>query len=457
MPSDIIEGFDRAHTVLLIVAAEGHRDAINKKLARSVSRRRLEDGSVVSVFLSWDKAKNQYEVLSKVRAVLPPRTRVWVVPVGGVSDLALKTRLGNNIDVKPEPDSGEFLRNKLDNILFDLGLTWKQDLSKALTQWVGDQIRESDIKDWLKQFDLLDGDSNEWVGLNLLRLLEMWNSHDLLRGLNDTPTLHDETAIICVLKYENGKSADYVSTILKKGLGKVRKGRRIQDFVPMAEQNGPTAQIVVMEDGLFSGIEWAGIIESLLSLGPSSRQKCEPLSNLEEFKKKNVTIHFALATDLGYAYLTSALATLGLTNVRVTYSKNGLRQVLTERGKKYIEGRMLYKNDPDEEPRVIDDIDNNIDPIVFRDPIWGQKKDRAMELCRRVGQDLWKDYLGRKNKSVSDEQLSDRALGSANMAFAFAFSHSVPKATLPLFWCSGKVQRKNGESFDWTPLFPNAE
>lgn len=456
MPSEITEEFRGTAPVLLFVATKGHQEAVNKRLENLVSHRLLHDGSVLCVFLSSEEAKNPLVVYSKVRKIFPLKRRVWVIPVGGINASALWTRLGKNAEIKSIENAGTFLRDKLKDFLYDFGLTWQQDQFRALNQWIGGKIQENDISKWVNQFDLLEGNSNRWIGINLLRSLEIWNHHELFQGLNDSEMLREDKTTICILRYENGKSSDQVSSILKKGLGPALKKRQIQNLVDALERENCDDPIIVAEDGLFSGVEWAGIIESLLGLREHEHQKCDPLSNPNILSKKDITIHFAVATDLGHAYLISVLEQQKLLNIKVTFSRNGFQSVLTKRGRERMQEKALYKI-LSGGVEVIEDPNSNIDFVVFRNPIWGDKKDKAIAACRKIGLDLWKDYLHRKGKNWVDERLNDVALGSSNMAFAFAFSHSVPKATLPLFWCSGKVSRSNGESFDWVPLFPNAE
>ena len=101
-------------------------------------------------------------------------------------------------------------------------------------------------------------------------------------------------------------------------------------------------------------------------------------------------------------------------------------------------------------------------PFAFQeDKGWKDAKalNDAKVFCQTVGAQLWKNYIKKKEfdpASWPEERIRLCALGMEGLGLAFAFPHSVPKASLPLFWARGHVTAF-GSSLDWTPLFPDAD
>jgi hypothetical protein len=90
--------------------------------------------------------------------------------------------------------------------------------------------------------------------------------------------------------------------------------------------------------------------------------------------------------------------------------------------------------------------------------VWKDKEraNKAIHFSKEIGKQLFAQYLLSKDRVWPPDKVERCALGMFGMGLAFAFTHSVPKATIPLFWAGGKVQYQ-GKSINWVPLFPNAE
>jgi len=105
---------------------------------------------------------------------------------------------------------------------------------------------------------------------------------------------------------------------------------------------------------------------------------------------------------------------------------------------------------------VLHSADQDIIPQAFIDSRWGSRRDEAINFCRQVGAQLFRSYQEGKGKTWTERRIQDCALGAGNMALLIAFAHSLPKSTIPFFWCHGKSQDAKGKIFSWKPLFTSA-
>ncbi|KVG57512.1 hypothetical protein WS79_01220 [Burkholderia territorii] len=246
------------------------------------------------------------------------------------------------------------------------------------------------------------------------------------------------------MRYDNGKSADAISGLLKKGV--LKNIGTVENFDDLVRRAGlPAGKVVIYEDGLFSGTEWVGIFMSLMGAGKS--EKCDKLHDPSVLVNMDLEVHFAVATTVGVAFLRRALAKLGLDRVQLTYSSN-LIEVLSPLGQSRLAEETLFSDDGKVEA-------DSVLPRVFQTTVWGTRAADATQYCEAIGRDLWASYWKRKDKPVSADMLDRVALGASNLGFAMAFPFSLPKVTLPLFWCAGEVTGHK-KKISWEPLFPNA-
>jgi hypothetical protein len=85
---------------------------------------------------------------------------------------------------------------------------------------------------------------------------------------------------------------------------------------------------------------------------------------------------------------------------------------------------------------------------------------KLAEFCKAVGLQLFRNYVQQMCDTKGwtmwpAEKLAHAAMGMHGLALAHAFSHSIPKASLPLFWATGEV-KLNGKTVNWRPLLPNS-
>ena len=145
-----------------------------------------------------------------------------------------------------------------------------------------------------------------------------------------------------------------------------------------------------------------------------------------------------------------------LDNAGVTHCADGFIEVLTTAGQIALDGGAFYHPDPEVSNCPIDP-NAHLERVFLRGD-WrsGSQRARVEEFCRDVGHQLFAEYLRRKDYKWGERKIAASSFGMHGLGLNLAFSHSVPKASLPLLWADGKVQFE-GARVDWKPLFANAE
>lgn len=158
--------------------------------------------------------------------------------------------------------------------LKEWGLYWKQIVVGNIGKWQHDDIKERDVDEWLKQFDKISGDNKRWVGERLLRNFLVWSSEKIAHALHRD--VEDDDSQTCIIRYENGKSADAISVILRKKLPHLIGDADILEYRAFLERYDG-ADCHVYEDGLFTGVEMSDLLRSLQ--GIDGFNKCAPLAD----------------------------------------------------------------------------------------------------------------------------------------------------------------------------------
>lgn len=391
--------------------------------------------------------RNSKDVRALLRDVLRPAedTNLYLlrndtsIDMSGLPEPLSVTKAPGNLE--------EFLKKRLRPALQEIGADWRKNAEDTLGSWEYPEPNEANQKDWyvtrvtqwLDQFERLGHKEARKIGEMLLRCLECLPRHQLIERFQSSDTIQP-----CVMRYENGKSADAIAGLLKKGV--MHNKGTVHNFDDLIRKaTAPQGRIAIFEDGLFSGTEWGGIFESLM--GKSQQNpKCPPLNDTSVLQALPLEIHFAVATTIGIAWLKQKLESLNLHHVKLKAFET--IEVLSPVGKQRLAAGTLFSDDG----KIAKD---SISPRIFQDARWSGDVAAAISLCEAVGRDLWQDYWKAKGKHVTDDNLDRVALGASNLGFALVFPFSVPKVTLPLFWCSGIV-KGHSRNFRWTPLFPNA-
>jgi hypothetical protein len=431
---------------LIFVGSPADTAAVERRLETLVGRdwRARDDLHIVTL----DDCHNPTAVRARLKDVLRPAKESHVY--------LLRPEISFEGSGLPQPlvlaRTGKlsvFLKNELRPLLQRIGADWFNRMERLLEEWDypdADELKAEGwsgkrLEIWLTQFDRVARRNARWIGEGLVRSFELIGQDRLVSLFQGD---HSDS-VVCVMRYENGKSADALTGILKKVL--LKNAGTVENFNEIIRQKVTvTGKIVVYEDGLFSGTEWVGIFNSLLGYAVVGGEKCPPLADPDALKHMQIELRFAVATNVGIAFLRSELDALGLANVNLKCCGDAI-DVLTEEGRQRLVEKTLFSGDGLRRTDVL--------PRVFQTNVWAERAGDAMATCDAIGRSLWTSYWTRKQKAVTEEKLDQVALGASNMGFAMAFEHSLPKVSLPVFWCPGEVAT-TGQPFEWMPLFPNA-
>ncbi len=380
-----------------------------------------------------DKKKSvRYLVLEELK-FNPKNTITWVKSAEDISIVSYKLLADYLLEAR----------------LNDWGMHWRKVAISEVKKWQYDDLSELDIENWLKQFDEVSGGNKRWVGELLLRNFRVWSPEKVACALQEGEFFKDLSGQPCIIRYENGKSADSIATIIRKRLLPIIGDGGIKEYLSFMEEND-TSDCYVFEDGVFTGIEISDLFFSLM--GIEGFTKCAPLTNSSRLKSRKTVIRFAIGTDIGLHRVRDTVKKLG---IAVEISAGSRIEVLTASGKTNLENNHLYEQDTHGKD-VLRSAESDLVLQAFTDPRWGVRRASAIEFCKKIGADLFGSYQKSKGKVWTEARINDCALGTGNMAFLLSFAHSLPKSTLPVFWCHGTAIDQKGREFNWRPLFPSA-
>ncbi len=361
---------------------------------------------------------------------------------------------GRDLRVLNELPSHSSFEHALPSILVQSRLDWRSAIAERLNAWYHGVIDSIHLDAWLAQFERM---GMLWLGERLLRGLDFWDPARLKLAVT-LDGLPDAFDCLCVNRLRPGKSADFLANLFSKHV-KARYPRfPIEDFFEVLSD--PSKQqkyrrILFLEDCLLSGTEMTNFLSALLNIPSASGRpwKISPLPNPAALPRLECEMRFAVATSLGVWRLRQFLADHGLDTLRVVVSETGMIEALQPAGTQALEAGLFYEDSPANCPR---DVAAHIDPAALRGD-WRDDAQRASAVAflRDVGGQLFRSYLSRANYDWPAKKVVTCELGMHGLGLNLAFGHSVPKASLPLFWMDGPVVFSGG-TIQWLALFPNA-
>lgn len=355
-------------------------------------------------------------------------------------------------------------QEKLKRGLRALQLDWFSAIAATVSNaWLRAMIDEEHIKKWIKQFESLG--EHQWIGKKLLQSLDFWPEAKVINALRITPEELKGFKHICLSTEKGGKSADILRNLVSKRLASFQ-GHDCNVTISAANECidiVSASNILWIEDSLLTATEVSSLINSLLGkIKEGHKPKTSPLSNPANINNKNIQFRFAIATDFGYGVLCRVMEENKLVNCEITYGE--FVEIMTSSGNEAFINNNFYA---DVEQKIIKDP-----PLFFNMPafansnIWkNDRRDEAINFCKKIGKQLFSSYLQNKIEQDgwsewSQRRVSQSALGMNGFGLALALAHTVPKASLPLFWGSGEVSIKVGQTkrkVNWEPLFPDAD
>lgn len=196
-------------------------------------------------------------------------------------------------------------------------------------------------------------------------------------------------------------------------------------------------ELVVCEDGLWSGKETIKRLNAMSALPPGPR----------------VRLKFVVATDFGLLAVRHKIRELGLTG-RVQVDAHDAEII-----------SFLSRDLPSEVARgsgvstteYFRSLHDYVVPLAFsEESAWPEGCEEALQICRSVGSQLVEQWYAelqpKKDPLVAAEKF---ALGGGGFASTVFFNKSVPKVCLPMLWMDGTVEIE-GRSVEWLPLLVNS-
>lgn len=450
---------------LLVVIPERFRKEIENRFSNLCGHDWQNEIKLHLEFIDAANVRNELHVVSAVRRKIsklnqhPTFIKPLILFAEELVDIQKKLTTIKNIywsEIRVHPL--RLLKTReLQKSVVEVGCYWFDRVISKVAKWTHENIEHQDINYWLSQFDRLQGDSKKWIGEFLLKNLNVLSSEEMATLFFQSNTQAAELVDVahCFIRYKDGKSGDAISQVLKKSAF-AAVGTDIDPVTWDSVLRNTKAhnEIVVYEDGLFTGVEIRDVLLALMGAEGGKKDviqlSSEEVGRLKEWRH---TLKFCIATDVGLRRLEDSIGELGL-NVHVVPAS--IIKTLTSAGEEAMANNVLYRTDSDGQSFVGNPA--FVKRGVFENPAAdiAPKIEDAITYCRDLGRSLWKSNLEIRGKKWTHERIDDCCLGAGNMALAFAFSSSMPKSSLPMFWCHGNVVDRSGNMFTWRPLFATA-
>jgi hypothetical protein len=318
--------------------------------------------------------------------------------------------------------------------------------------WQHGEITRQTIEKWMDQFQ--QADNNGWIAERLLAVLDVWSSNRMIRALRISDKSLAGLSCVCVNSERLGGSSSAIANAIRKQLDSSAVFKLDLEGLKSALESRLHGRLLYVEDCLLSGNEMVRVLSGLLGIPDRyGAPKSTALTNAAFLKDVEIRLRFGVICNGGLAYLRSFLKEQGLENTSVDYYDNEMIESHTLPGIESINNGTLYDDEG-----CVTDPESKLVRVAFRDlEIWGSPELRAKgrAICQEIGKQLYEQYLARRGKVWTKRRVEEAGLGVCGLALALAFSHSVPKASLPIFWMRGKISY-NRRIIDWEPLFPNA-
>ncbi|MGY2409761.1 phosphoribosyltransferase-like protein [Pseudomonas pergaminensis] len=451
-PLLIISEARQANQISEVIRRYGHPQAISRFI------RRIE----VDLNLEVNPQHFHYEIMKVLQDQMPAGARQGYL-ICATHDIERELRLKGFLKTqqaefqlynaqelaKVFPAGGQ-AKPQLAKIIANCGLSIDAAALSIISNWTHSLIDINALTAWKGQFGRLGKLS--WLADAILARVALMTAPELGEIFMNSPVMDAEIAAYNKDRRGAVKSGDILANLLNKR----RPDLELLDSPADAIAKFPNGNVVVVEDGLWSGTELIGVFDSLLGRR-AGREKTKPLDDPSLLKGVSLTLVFGMSTDYGEAMVRRYLQDEGLNNISI-FSASPLElaspTLLTKIGDPAFPIDGLRANGPmagDINPFLISSLSSALTP---------DQCENARLFCNSLGRQLWVNYLTQMKTLKDwdmwpDEKLDNCALGMHGLGLTHAFGHSVPKASLPLLWGSGPVQW-GGKTIEWKPLFKNA-
>ncbi len=439
---------------VVVLCFRSQEVAIRRMIARHASVDWANDDRIRIVAVHDRCRRFGPENIADLNRVASPQSAARVVRLNKI-DLSHRFGKGGDLRVLNDVGSLSRLEKKLPQILAQCSVDWFSERSSQLSSWQHGSIDAAHLTAWLDQFEKI---GVLWIGKQLLRNLDWWSPERLRREAGLTPQLLSGVDCICVNRHRVGKSGDYLANVVSKHIRPFAPRLPVTDFRESLDEPSiysKVKRILFLEDGLFTGTEMTNYLSALagVPLKTGRKPSTQPLSNPLILKEKDIHLHFPLATSLGVRRLKAFLSEQAWNNIKISDAVGHRVEVLTNEGYLALDNNSFYDATSG---NCVANPHSYISPVAFNgDWKTAGQRERAMEFCRLVGDQLFRNYLIRKGWTWPEKKIEPCCFGMYGLGLTVAFSHSVPKASLPIYWMDGRVNY-NGYTIEWMPLFQNS-
>jgi hypothetical protein len=438
---------------VLIVATNTYEVAIRSLLSKHAHSNAISTGAVSLLFRPENLRRFAAENSKEINSFAPRQSAARVVLVGKVEHNETFGTGRDSRSLNTCNDSRSF-EVVFPAILKQCGCDWESSIVKRLASWQHDNLDTAHVRLWLDQFRRL---GVSWIGRHLLKTLDFWTSSELMASLALTRESVSQFEVIALNLEEQGKSGSFLSNILRKQVVSWSPIVPIVDLSRALNELNST-RIMFIEDTLLTGTEIIYYLSGLLGLPPepNTEWQVKPLKNPNLLRAAHVEFRFPISTSLGIARLQAFLRRERFVDARIATSEKGRIEVFTNAGEAAFDNNQFFVQGLSNCPV---NPDEHLDRMAFRGP-WRNESNKvqAETFCWTIGEQLFRKYLHLKNHQFvpgDESKVAAAALGMCSLGLTVATAHSVPKASLPLFWMGGEVNY-DGSRLQWMPLFENA-
>jgi len=332
-------------------------------------------------------------------------------------------------------------RERLEARLHDIHLDWRAQVDERFVRY--DRRRTNyTVDDWITQFRKL---GDEKTGCILARMLNVLDTPRLIAAYDPAQLFAGSQPRILGVASRMGKSGARLSGLLRNFSG--AEVYEIAEAIERHATSGSHEPLHVFEDGLWTGIELKRVIDALLGTVPEGKVKA--LASPDLIQTIDIRIHYLVQTDLGVYAARNMLFQRGLTRIQIAQSPAvRTTNVLSPNAlDKFESGQYGY--DHVEQYRLTEGSDISPSIQSFKGP-WCSEADRhrALEFLRGH------NSLYTNNMDGADGRVECRLpFGTSHIGSLEIFSHSAPRAALPVYWCDGTIHHGKGRRL-WTALVP---
>ncbi|WP_153260083.1 hypothetical protein, partial [Burkholderia cenocepacia] len=279
-------------------------------------------------------------------------------------------------------------------LLNQCDLSLRHASAAFLSEWNHFAIGRQHVLNWLAQFGALG--RLTWIGEAILRHLTVIEANDL--GDLFAGLCQQEHGALCVNRdaRRHGKSGDTIATLITK-----RSGQIVHESPATAIDTHGERRVVLFEDGLWSGTEAMGVIESLQGKRPG-REKTRALADANVLDDVELTFAYGVATDYGKAVVERFIEEQKLQGRFKVVAGKTVPVASAALLEGVRNGRLALSGVRDVGPPQ-DQLRPFIGAAFANDPVLSEaQREEAYRFCGIIGYQLFNSYLAGMQRKEGD-------------------------------------------------------